>query len=140
MKQIILTHFGLTFSWDIALLQLTTDAVLNNYVQLGSLPPSGQILPNRNPCYITGWGRTQSESQPHHTFILREKNNILKQPHTTTHWIHTHKTIRPTPCQKYKRIPYQFHTLYVAHSYLLISLTTISTPLSLQPEVSCLPS
>ncbi|CAI5686819.1 elastase-1 [Oreochromis niloticus] len=43
---------------DIALLRLASDANLNTYVQLGSLPPSGQILPNNNPCYITGWGRT----------------------------------------------------------------------------------
>lgn len=51
----------LTLSWDIALLRLSTDATLNNYVQLASLPPSGQVLPHDNPCYITGWGRTQSE-------------------------------------------------------------------------------
>ncbi|CAL8354913.1 elastase-1 [Gadus morhua] len=49
--------------WDIALLRLTSDAVLNNNVQLGSLPPTGQILPNRNPCYITGWGRTKTGGQ-----------------------------------------------------------------------------
>lgn len=47
--------------YDIALLQLSSEATLNSYVQLGSLPPSGQILPNNNLCYITGWGRTSSE-------------------------------------------------------------------------------
>ncbi|KAM3877801.1 elastase-1-like [Diretmus argenteus] len=46
--------------WDIALLRLSTEATLNSNVQLGSLPPSGQILPHNNPCYITGWGRTST--------------------------------------------------------------------------------
>ncbi|KAM6980840.1 elastase-1-like [Aplochiton taeniatus] len=45
---------------DIALLQLSSSATLNSKVQLGSLPPSGQILPNNNLCYITGWGRTST--------------------------------------------------------------------------------
>ncbi|XP_017560211.1 elastase-1-like [Pygocentrus nattereri] len=49
--------------YDIALLRLSTVATLNTYVQLASLPPSGQILPNNNPCYITGWGRTQTGGQ-----------------------------------------------------------------------------
>lgn len=53
---------GVTFRWDIALLRLSSDASLNNNVQLGALPPSGQVLPHNNPCYITGWGRTQSKS------------------------------------------------------------------------------
>uniref|UniRef100_A0A6Q2YUW3 pancreatic elastase n=1 Tax=Esox lucius TaxID=8010 RepID=A0A6Q2YUW3_ESOLU len=43
---------------DIALLQLSTEAILNSAVQLAALPPSDQILPNNNPCYITGWGST----------------------------------------------------------------------------------
>ncbi|XP_042263161.1 elastase-1-like [Thunnus maccoyii] len=46
--------------YDIALLRLAKDAVLNSHVQLGSLPPSGQILPHNNLCYITGWGRTST--------------------------------------------------------------------------------
>ncbi|KAG7478183.1 hypothetical protein MATL_G00077850 [Megalops atlanticus] len=49
--------------YDIALLRLSTDATLNSNVQLGSLPPSGQVLPHNNPCYITGWGRTQTGGQ-----------------------------------------------------------------------------
>lgn len=47
--------------FDIALLRLTSEATLNSYVQLGSLPPTNQILPHNNLCYITGWGRTSSE-------------------------------------------------------------------------------
>ncbi|XP_037534736.1 elastase-1 [Nematolebias whitei] len=46
--------------YDIALLQLSSDAILNSYVQLAALPPSGQILPHNNFCYITGWGRTST--------------------------------------------------------------------------------
>ncbi|XP_003216690.1 chymotrypsin-like elastase family member 1 [Anolis carolinensis] len=49
--------------YDIALLQLSQSASLNSYVQLGALPPSGQILPNNNPCYISGWGMTRSNGQ-----------------------------------------------------------------------------
>ncbi|CAL1609595.1 unnamed protein product [Knipowitschia caucasica] len=44
--------------WDIALLRLSSDATLNSDVKLGLLPPSGQILPHNNVCYVTGWGRT----------------------------------------------------------------------------------
>uniref|UniRef100_A0A3Q0SAK9 Chymotrypsin like elastase family member 1, tandem duplicate 2 n=1 Tax=Amphilophus citrinellus TaxID=61819 RepID=A0A3Q0SAK9_AMPCI len=40
-------------------------AATNIYKQdsLATLPPSGQVLPNNNPCYITGWGRTQTGGQ-----------------------------------------------------------------------------
>ncbi|XP_034021939.1 elastase-1-like isoform X2 [Thalassophryne amazonica] len=50
----------LSAGFDIALLLLESEATLNSYVQLGSLPPSGQILPHNNPCYITGWGHTST--------------------------------------------------------------------------------
>ncbi|KAF4097406.1 elastase-1-like [Onychostoma macrolepis] len=46
--------------YDIALLRLSSSASLNSYVQLASLPPSGQVLPHNNPCYITGWGATST--------------------------------------------------------------------------------
>ncbi|XP_015268089.1 PREDICTED: proproteinase E-like [Gekko japonicus] len=42
---------------DIALLKLSRDAVLNDKVQLGCLPPQGELLPNDYPCFISGWGR-----------------------------------------------------------------------------------
>jgi len=45
---------------DVALLRLASEATLNSYVQLASLPPSGQILPHNNLCYVTGWGRTST--------------------------------------------------------------------------------
>ncbi|XP_063071405.1 elastase-1-like [Engraulis encrasicolus] len=44
--------------YDIALLQLSEPATLNNYVQLAKLPPSGKRLSHNHPCYVTGWGRT----------------------------------------------------------------------------------
>lgn len=47
--------------YDIALLRLSGNVKLNRYVALGALPPSGQVLPNNNRCYITGWGRTASQ-------------------------------------------------------------------------------
>ncbi|XP_078522398.1 chymotrypsin-like elastase family member 1 [Lissotriton helveticus] len=49
--------------YDIALLKLSWDAVLNSYVQLGLLPPAGQVLSNNYPCTITGWGMTTSNGQ-----------------------------------------------------------------------------
>uniref|UniRef100_A0A8C1Z265 pancreatic elastase n=1 Tax=Cyprinus carpio TaxID=7962 RepID=A0A8C1Z265_CYPCA len=51
---------SLSSGYDIALLRLSTDATLNSYVKLATLPPSGQVLPHNNPCYITGWGRTSN--------------------------------------------------------------------------------
>ncbi|XP_075562667.1 elastase-1-like [Pelecanus crispus] len=42
--------------YDIALLRLDSPAYGNGFVELGALPPAGEILPNNYPCYITGWG------------------------------------------------------------------------------------
>ncbi|XP_043387874.1 chymotrypsin-like elastase family member 3B [Chelonia mydas] len=42
---------------DIALIKLSRSAELSDKVQLGCLPPAGEVLPNNYPCYITGWGR-----------------------------------------------------------------------------------
>ncbi|XP_003471391.2 chymotrypsin-like elastase family member 3B [Cavia porcellus] len=42
---------------DIALIKLSRSAQLGNAVQVASLPPAGDILPNGEPCYISGWGR-----------------------------------------------------------------------------------
>ncbi|XP_040844662.1 chymotrypsin-like elastase family member 1 [Ochotona curzoniae] len=49
--------------YDIALLRLANSVTLNSYVKLGVLPQEGYILPNNNPCYITGWGRTKTNGQ-----------------------------------------------------------------------------
>uniref|UniRef100_A0A3Q2UIU7 pancreatic elastase n=1 Tax=Fundulus heteroclitus TaxID=8078 RepID=A0A3Q2UIU7_FUNHE len=42
---------SLCFSHDIALVKLSSEAILNSYVQLVSLPSPGQILQHNNPCY-----------------------------------------------------------------------------------------
>ncbi|XP_071416737.1 elastase-1-like [Pithys albifrons albifrons] len=42
--------------YDIALLRLESPANANGFVELGVLPPKGEILPNNYPCYLTGWG------------------------------------------------------------------------------------
>nr|XP_020144187.1 proproteinase E-like [Microcebus murinus] len=42
---------------DIALIKLSKSAQLGDAVQVATLPPAGDILPNEEPCYITGWGR-----------------------------------------------------------------------------------
>lgn len=49
------------FSFDIALLRLDSPANANGFVELGVLPPKGEILPNDYPCYITGWGVVSGE-------------------------------------------------------------------------------
>ncbi|XP_072506337.1 chymotrypsin-like elastase family member 1 [Notamacropus eugenii] len=49
--------------YDIALLRLSKSVTLNSHVQLAKLPPSGQILANNAPCYITGWGLTKTNGQ-----------------------------------------------------------------------------
>ncbi|XP_068097792.1 chymotrypsin-like elastase family member 3B isoform X3 [Hyperolius riggenbachi] len=43
--------------YDIALIKLSGVALLNDEVQLACLPPSGEVLANNYPCYISGWGR-----------------------------------------------------------------------------------
>ncbi|TKC53097.1 hypothetical protein EI555_014692, partial [Monodon monoceros] len=48
---------GHCISNDIALIKLSHSAQLGDKVQLASLPPAGDILPNETPCYISGWGR-----------------------------------------------------------------------------------
>ncbi|NXG58444.1 CELA1 elastase, partial [Hemiprocne comata] len=51
------------FSYDIALLHLGSPAYDNGFVELGVLPPKGEILPNNYPCYITGWGVVSGKLQ-----------------------------------------------------------------------------
>ena len=68
-----------TFRWDIALLRLSSPVALNSFVQLASLPPSGQILPHNNNCIITGWGRTSSELDIIKYIRLWEYNLFLSE-------------------------------------------------------------
>ncbi|XP_051804811.1 elastase-1-like isoform X2 [Acanthochromis polyacanthus] len=53
-------RYNVANGYDIALLKLSSPATLNSYVQLGALPPSGEILPNNSNCYVTGWGATST--------------------------------------------------------------------------------
>ncbi|XP_069893096.1 chymotrypsin-like elastase family member 3B [Dipodomys merriami] len=46
---------------DIALVKLSRSAQLGEEVQLARLPPAGDILPNGEPCYISGWGRLSTK-------------------------------------------------------------------------------
>ncbi|KAM3933014.1 chymotrypsin-like elastase family member 1 [Leptodactylus fuscus] len=46
--------------FDIAVLRLASDAVLNNAVQLATLPSAGVILPHDHPCIVSGWGYTDT--------------------------------------------------------------------------------
>ncbi|KAM4700143.1 chymotrypsin-like elastase family member 1 [Discoglossus pictus] len=46
--------------YDIAVLRLASNAVLNSYVKLASLPADGTVLANNYACTITGWGRTST--------------------------------------------------------------------------------
>ena len=48
-------HFILTRN-DIALLKLEKNAVLNDKVQPACMA-AGAVLANKQPCYVTGWGR-----------------------------------------------------------------------------------
>uniref|UniRef100_UPI0010A22E0E chymotrypsin-like elastase family member 2A n=1 Tax=Macaca mulatta TaxID=9544 RepID=UPI0010A22E0E len=42
--------------YDIALVKLANPVSLTDKIQLACLPPAGTILPNKYPCYVTGWG------------------------------------------------------------------------------------
>ncbi|KAM3619297.1 uncharacterized protein V6R79_005753 [Siganus canaliculatus] len=42
---------------DIALIKLSRPAVLNDKVEAACVPPSGEVAPHNDPCYISGWGR-----------------------------------------------------------------------------------
>lgn len=45
---------------DIALVKLASPVALTSKIQTACLPPAGTILPNNYPCYVTGWGRLQT--------------------------------------------------------------------------------
>uniref|UniRef100_A0A3Q2DT94 pancreatic elastase II n=1 Tax=Cyprinodon variegatus TaxID=28743 RepID=A0A3Q2DT94_CYPVA len=42
---------------DIALIKLSSPATLSSSITPACLPTSGEILPDKAPCYVTGWGR-----------------------------------------------------------------------------------
>ncbi|XP_043922163.1 chymotrypsin-like elastase family member 2A [Protopterus annectens] len=55
---------------DIALLQLKPPATYNQFIKPANLPDKNVILPKDHPCYITGWGKTQFNSDV--SDVLRE--------------------------------------------------------------------
>nr|XP_020827619.1 LOW QUALITY PROTEIN: chymotrypsin-like elastase family member 2A [Phascolarctos cinereus] len=48
---------------DIALLKLASSVSLTDKIQLACLPSAGTILPNNYVCYVTGWGRLQTDGE-----------------------------------------------------------------------------
>ncbi|XP_028609815.1 chymotrypsin-like elastase family member 2A [Grammomys surdaster] len=46
--------------YDIALLKLASPVSLTSKIQTACLPPAGTVLANNYPCYVTGWGRLQT--------------------------------------------------------------------------------
>lgn len=72
-------------SFDIALLRLSKDAVLNPYVLLGNLPTPDEVLPHEHPCYITGWGLTASECPSHLLPSTRHSHRIHSAIHRHSH-------------------------------------------------------
>lgn len=46
---------------DIALIKLSTPVKFSDTIMAACLPNSGDILPNKAPCYVTGWGRLWSK-------------------------------------------------------------------------------
>ncbi|XP_053177837.1 proproteinase E-like [Scomber japonicus] len=42
---------------DIAMMKLSSPVVMNDKAQAACVPPSGEIAPHDDPCYVTGWGR-----------------------------------------------------------------------------------
>ncbi|XP_078397369.1 chymotrypsin-like elastase family member 2A [Cetorhinus maximus] len=67
--QLIITHPDWNPSFlengnDIALLRLAQPAYATPDIEIATLPPFNQILPNGYPCYITGWGLTEPFGLP----------------------------------------------------------------------------
>ncbi|XP_011830870.1 PREDICTED: mannan-binding lectin serine protease 1-like, partial [Mandrillus leucophaeus] len=61
--------------YDIALLKLAHPVSLTDKIQLACLPPASTILPNKYPCYVTGWGYLHTSAVPSH----RHKHNRAGQ-------------------------------------------------------------
>ncbi|XP_014796918.1 PREDICTED: chymotrypsin-like elastase family member 2A isoform X1 [Calidris pugnax] len=46
--------------YDIALIKLSEHVALNSHIKLACLPPAQSILSSNTACYVTGWGRLQT--------------------------------------------------------------------------------
>lgn len=74
---------------DIALLKLASSVPLSDKIQLGCLPPAGQVLPNNYACYVTGWGRLQSKWGPGSPKVGRVGGREAVSPCPTRGSLHT---------------------------------------------------
>uniref|UniRef100_A0A8C2YQ79 pancreatic elastase II n=2 Tax=Chinchilla lanigera TaxID=34839 RepID=A0A8C2YQ79_CHILA len=54
---------NLANGYDIALGKLAEPVTLSDKIKLACLPPAGTVLPNNYPCYVTGWGRLQTNGK-----------------------------------------------------------------------------
>lgn len=83
-----------SLSNDIALIKLSEPVTLSDQVQLGCVPAAGALLSNLQPCYITGWGRLYSRSQPVATgpwqafsaSLTRKHSKKQNKTHICRHW------------------------------------------------------
>nr|XP_015192395.1 PREDICTED: chymotrypsin-like elastase family member 2A [Lepisosteus oculatus] len=57
-KIVVHENWNSYYIWnDIALVKLQTPVTISDTIMPACLPDAGVILPNRAPCYVTGWGR-----------------------------------------------------------------------------------
>uniref|UniRef100_A0A8C3GPJ8 pancreatic elastase II n=1 Tax=Cairina moschata TaxID=8855 RepID=A0A8C3GPJ8_CAIMO len=52
--------YNVANGYDIALIKLTGHVTLSDQIELACLPASGSILSSNTACYVTGWGRLQT--------------------------------------------------------------------------------
>lgn len=53
-------RFSVASGYDIALIKLTEHVELSDKIKLACLPPAESILSSNTACYVTGWGRLQT--------------------------------------------------------------------------------
>ncbi|XP_038022712.1 chymotrypsin-like elastase family member 2A [Anas platyrhynchos] len=52
--------YNVANGYDIALIKLTKHVTLSDKIQLACLPAAGNVLSSNTACYVTGWGRLQT--------------------------------------------------------------------------------
>ncbi|CAB1329133.1 unnamed protein product, partial [Coregonus sp. 'balchen'] len=69
-------HQNITqYSYDIMLLKLQTNAVLNEYVKVIGLPTKVKHIPARTTCSVAGWGKTEPDKTSRAANVLMEVEN-----------------------------------------------------------------
>ena len=69
---------NLTYGYDVALIFLKEDAILNDNVQLASLPQSNQDCPTGNSLTLSGWGSDPTiPFHPGHYILWAVKQECL---------------------------------------------------------------